>query len=99
MEGQNRQFQRYLFSSRFSIALRPLSGKPLHIWPTYFGFYPFSHAFKTITTEKQIDTRGGAHLKKNLAAVAIVPIRPALPLPDDLPDTVQTLLNTAAISL
>ena len=98
MEGHQRQLQRYLFSSRFSIALRSLSGKPLHIWPTCFGFYPFSHASKTITTEKQTDPRG-ARLKKKLAAGAIVPLRPALPLLDDLPDTVQTLLNTAAISL
>ena len=41
----------------------------------------------------------GVRLKKKLAAGAIVPLRPALPLPDDLPETVQTLLNTAAISL
>ena len=45
--------------------------------------------------EKQPDHKAG----KALVARAIIPLRPALPLLDDLPDMVQTLLNTAAISL
>ena len=60
---------------------------------------PFSHAPKTITTQKQVGHKRGLNvLERNLAAGAIVPIRPVLPPLHDLPDMVQTLLNAAAIS-
>ena len=60
----------------------------------------FFHAPKTITKQKQARPQGGLSVpEKALAAGAIVSLRPALSTLDDLPDTVQTLLNNAAISL
>ena len=79
----------------------PFSFLALHAeLPSSKSVGPFSHAPKTITTQIQARPQVVANtLTKALAAGAIVPLRPALPPLDDLPDMVQTLLNTAAISL